>query len=194
MRIAIDIDSTLFHYWDGFARAARERFGVHIPYAEQSVWEIDKLRPEQVLAVVRETHRDENILGAEPYPGAVETVQTWKEAGHFIHVTSHRAEGCHAATAEWLGRIGLPHDELYCSFDKVTRCLAISIDLLIDDSPLNLRRAIDEGITVATIRHPWNRDLCEDEAIVCAEDWPALGAALAPVLGAPGGVRAAPAG
>ena len=58
------------------------------------------------------------------------------------------------ATARWLEQIGLPYDELYCSYDKVTRCEEIGIDLLIDDSPENLRRAIDAGIAVATIAHP----------------------------------------
>ena len=29
-----------------------------------------------------------HILGSEPYPGAVETVRAWHEAGHFIHITS----------------------------------------------------------------------------------------------------------
>ena len=189
MRIAIDIDSTLFHYWDGFARAAKQRFGVHIPYQEQSVWEISQLRPEQVHCVVQETHRDENILKGEPYPGAVETVAAWKADGHYIHITSHRADACHDATAEWLERIGLPYDDLYCSFDKVTRCVELEIDVLIDDSPVNLRRAIDEGISVATIVHPWNRDLCEDETIVCAEDWAGLRAGLAGLLaGEPAGV------
>jgi uncharacterized HAD superfamily protein len=182
VRVAIDIDSTLFHYWDGFAAAARRRFGVHLPYGEQDVWQITRLRPDQVQALVEETHRDGNILAAQPYPGAVETVRAWHDAGHFIHITSHRAESCHRATTEWLERIGLPYDELYCSWDKVTRCREIGIDVLIDDSPVNLQRALDEGITVASLAHPWNRELCEDEGIVCAPDWTALRAELAPLL------------
>ena len=35
MRIAIDIDSTLHHYWDLLSAAARRRFGVDLPYEEQ---------------------------------------------------------------------------------------------------------------------------------------------------------------
>ena len=34
----------------------------------------------------------------------------------------------------------------------------------------------------ATILHPWNRDLCETEDVICAPDWPRLEAKLAPVL------------
>ena len=106
----------------------------------------------------------------------------WHEAGHFIHITSHRDGDAHDATERWLERIGLPYDELYCSFDKVSRCTEIGIDLLIDDSPVNLLAAVEAGIAVATISHPWNREICEKEDVVCAEDWPELARRLAPLL------------
>ena len=181
MKLAIDIDSTLHHYWDQFEAAAKRRFGVDLPYAEQQ-WHIDLLRPEQVKACVDETHTDEKILAAEPYPHAVETVRAWKEAGHYIQITSHRRGDAYEATKRWLDGIGLPYDELYCSMDKVTRCTEIGIDLLVDDSPVNISRAVDAGIAVATIAHPWNRDVCEDEDVVCAPDWASLRRALAPML------------
>jgi len=182
MRIAIDIDSTLHHYWDQLARVAKRRFGLDLPYEEQVTWSVGLLKPEQLHACIAETHREENVLSARPYPGAVETVTAWREAGHFIHVTSHRVTDAHACTARWLEAIGLPYDELYCSWDKIARCLEIGIDVIVDDSPVNLRRALDAGIVAATLAHPWNRDLCEEEDVVCAEDWAGLAAALAPVL------------
>ena len=182
MRIAVDIDSTLHHYWDQLATIAKRRFGVDLPYDDQLTWRITQLRPEQVHVCVAETHREANVLAAEPYPGAVEAIRAWHEDGHFIHVTSHRTTEAHDATARWLERIGLPHDELYCSFDKVARCREIEIDVLIDDSPVTLVKAGELGITPATILHPWNRDLCEEEDIVCAPDWPTLARRLEPVL------------
>ena len=60
--------------------------------------------------------------------------------------------------------------------------MELGIELLIDDSPLNLARAIEHGIIVATIAHPWNRELCEEEDIICASDWRALGTRLDPLL------------
>jgi uncharacterized protein len=181
VRIAIDIDSTLHHYWDQFEAAAKRRFGVELPYEDQ-LWNIDRLRPEQIRACVAETHSDEQILAAEPYPGAVETIRAWKEAGHFIHITSHRDTAAYHATERWLQAIGLPFDELYCSWDKVARCREIGIELLIDDSPVNLEAAVEAGLRAATLAHPWNRDVCEEEDIVCAPDWPALARALEPIL------------
>jgi hypothetical protein len=182
MRIAIDIDSTLHHYWDVLSDAARRRFGIELPYEEQFDWGITRLRPEQLECCIDETHGEQVILAGRPYPGAVEAVNAWAAAGHFIHITSHRQVAAHTATERWLNDIGLRFDELYCSFDKVTKCCEIGIDLLVDDSPHNIQKALENGIAAATIVHPWNADVCETEDIVCAADWPALAVKLQPLL------------
>jgi FMN phosphatase YigB (HAD superfamily) len=160
VRLAIDIDSTLHPYWDQLAALARRRYGVELPYETQATWAIDRLAP-------------------EPYPGAVEAIAHWHAQGHFIHITSHRAADAHPHTAEWLDQIGLPHHDLYCSDDKITRCVELRIDVLIDDSPDNLRRAAAVGITAATLEHPWNRDLPD---VISAPDWPTLARRLEPHL------------
>ena len=183
MRIAIDIDSTLHHYWPLLSAAAKRRFGIDLPYDRQFTWAISRLRAEQLRVCVEDTHSDEAIRSAEPYPHAVETVNRWHDEGHFIHITSHRADHCRPATKEWLDAIGLEYDELYCSYDKVGDCREIGIDVLIDDSPVNIVRAIEAGMTAATIRHPWNEDVCEEEEVICAPDWPELARRLGPLLG-----------
>ncbi len=183
MRIAIDIDSTLHHYWDQFSTVARERFGVDLPYAGQVTWGITKLEPEQVHACVLETHSAALVAAAEPYAGAVDIVNSWHADGHFVHITSHRGVEAHEATEAWLTAIGLQYDELYCSFDKITRCREIGIDVLVDDSPVNLVAALEHGIVGATVIHPWNRELSLSGRVIAEQDWPALGAALRPVLG-----------
>ena len=181
-RIAIDIDSTLHHYWDLLDRIAQDRFGIELPYAEQRTWGITTLEHEQLVECIQETHSEENILGAEPYPDAVETVRDWHANGHWIHITSHRAEHTCDATARWLERIGLPYDDLHCSYDKVSRCVELGIHVLIDDSPVNLAKAKDEGILGATLIHPWNEELIDQKKIVGADDWSGLRTRLGPQL------------
>jgi len=185
MRIAIDVDSTLHHYWDVLSEISVRRFGIDLPYDEQLTWGITRLRPDQLALCIEESHAEETIVAGRPYPGAVEAVRGWSEAGHFIHITTHRAERCAPATARWLRRIGLPFDDLHCSFDKVSRCVELEIDLLIDDGPLNLSAAIDQGIRTATIVHPWNRDLCDVEDVLGARDWFELERLLEPLLATP---------
>jgi uncharacterized protein len=174
VRIAIDIDSTLHHHWPLVAAAARRRFGVELPYAEQFPWAERRLDDEQLRVCIEDTHADEAIAGARPYPHAVETVNGWFEAGHFIAVTSHRAERSCAATARWLEAIGLRHHDLYCGDDKITRCRQLAIGLLIDDSPPVLLRALEAGMLAAALRHPWNEDVCASPRVLCAADWQEL--------------------
>jgi hypothetical protein len=181
-RIALDIDSTLHHYWDLFRSVVNERYGVDLPYEHQTNWGITELTPDAVRAAVAETHSAENIAAGEPYPHAVETVRAWHESGHWIHVTSHRAAACRLPTAGWLETIGLPYDDLHCSFDKVSRCVELGIDVLVDDSPVNLERAREHGILGATILHPWNEHLEGVDGVVTAADWRELRGRLDPYL------------
>jgi hypothetical protein len=184
MRIAVDIDSTLHHYWDIFAAVAKSRFGIDLPYDSQRDWTVGLLRPEQVQTIVGETHSEENILGAAPYPGSVEALTRWASEGHWIHITSHRAADAHDATAKWLEATGFPCDDLHCSYDKITRCVEMDVDLLIDDSPTNIRRALEVGIRPATLLHPWNEDVCAEEGVISAVDWAGLTELLDPILAA----------
>jgi uncharacterized HAD superfamily protein len=181
-RIALDIDSTLHHYWDLLDGLAQRRFGIALPYEEQHGWGISQLEPHEVKQLVAETHEDEHIESAEPYPHAVDTVTAWHEAGHWIHITSHRAEHTREATARWLEAIGMPYDDLHCSYDKVTRCVELAIDVLVDDSPVNLENAREQGIVGATIVHPWNAELVGRDGIIGARDWQELRQLLEPVL------------
>jgi len=173
-RLAIDIDSTLHHYWDLLERVALERFGVSLPYEEQRGWGITALEGDQLVAAVQETHSDENIAAAAPYEGAVDAVRRWHEAGHWIHITSHRRESCAPATHRWLAGTGIPYDDLHCSFDKIPRCVELGIDLLIDDSPVNITRARAEAMLAATITHPWNETLIDQKGVIGAKTWPEL--------------------
>ena len=40
----------------------------------------------------------------------------------------------------------MPYDDLHCSFDKVTRCVELGIEVLVDDSPVNIAKAREQGI------------------------------------------------
>jgi uncharacterized protein len=187
MRIAVDIDSTLHHHWDVVSDVSMRRFGVKLPYEEQLTWGLTRLRPEQLEVCVRESHSDARILAGLPYEGAVETVCGWHARGHFVQILSHPEAGCRRATAAWLRTIGLPFDDLQCPAERVQLCAREGIELLIDDSPLSIAGALEHGIVAATIVHPWNEEVCEEEDVICARDWEELARLLAPVVASPVG-------
>jgi hypothetical protein len=181
-RIALDIDSTLHDYWPLFRRIVRERHGLDLPYEEQREWGTTLLPRDEVVACIEESHSNENILAAEPYAGAVEAVSDWHRAGHWIHITSHRHGYAADATAQWLERIRMPYHDLHCSFDKVSRCVELGIDILVDDSPVNLVKAKKAGIVGATLIHPWNEDVVAAGDAIGAVSWEELRAKLNPLL------------
>jgi 5'(3')-deoxyribonucleotidase len=76
----------------------------------------------------------------------------------------------------------MPFDDLHCSYDKVTRCVELAIDVLIDDSPVNLENAREQGILGATIIHPWNAATVERDGAIGGRDWRDLAQQLEPVL------------
>jgi hypothetical protein len=88
------------------------------------------------------------------------------------------------ATERWLERIAMPYDDLHCSYDKISRCVELEIDVLVDDSPVNLAAARDAGIAAATLVHPWNAELVESGEVIGGRDWPELAERLAPLLAA----------
>ena len=192
MRIAIDIDSTLHHYWDVLSEISRRRFGIELPYEEQFTWGITRLRPDQLELCIEESHSDETILAGRPYPGAVETVRAWSEQGHFIHITSHRSQCMRAGHRSLVGATRAAVRRSVLLLRQGPRCVELDIDMLIDDSPLNIGAAIERGIATATIVHPWNAELCEVEDVLGAEDWYELARLLAPVLPRPSSTILAP--
>ncbi len=186
MLVAIDVDSTLHDYWEQFSTAAYELHGVDLPYERQLAWRVDALSPEQVRQVVEATHADALIEAAIAYEGAAAAIQRWKGQGHEILITTHRRPEAHDVTAKWLHEQGIPFDGLRCGWKKVDHCSDVGVALLIDDAPENLEGALSRGIAVATIRHPWNRDLLEARPeITHGDDWAVLAERLEPLLGWP---------
>ena len=184
MAIAVDIDSTLHHYWDLVAASAKRRFGVDLPYEDQRTWNVGGPARGADARRRRRHARRAGDPRREPVPRRGRDRQRLGATRATSSTSPATARGAaHAATARWLAGIGLRYDELYCSYDKITRAVEIGIGVLVDDSPVNLLRALEHGIRPATIAHPWNRDaLRGGEDVVCARDWPALGVALEPVL------------
>ena len=182
MRIAIDIDSTLHDHWPLVAAAAKRRFGMELPYDHQVPSTTHRLGEAQLRACIEDTHTDDAIAGARPYPHAVQTVNGWYAAGYEIHIMSHRPHRSLVATRRWLDAIGLRRDGVHAGEDKVADARRLGIGLLIDDSPGTLIRALDAGLLAATLRHPWNAHLCDRPDIICAGDWGELDRVLKPVL------------
>ena len=68
MRIAIDIDSTLHHYWPLLSAAAKRRFGIELPYDRQFTGPSAACARSSSGSASTDTHSDEAILVGRALP------------------------------------------------------------------------------------------------------------------------------
>ena len=140
VRLAIDIDSTLHPYWDQLAEIARRRFGIDLPYDLQVTWDDRRARarsscrPASRRPTARSTCSPPSRTRAPSRRSARGTSRATSSTSRPTAPPTRTPHTERVAATQ----IGLPHDELYCSYDKIARCVEIGIDVLIDDSPVNL--------------------------------------------------------
>jgi hypothetical protein len=72
-----------------------------------------------------------------------------------VTVASHRRSESQDSLVAWMRKHCFKYDELHISYDK-TQLFKQNFVLLIDDSPDNMRSAMENGMKAASIRCPWN--------------------------------------
>ena len=104
MRIAIDIDSTLHHYWDVLSRGRERPFRRRPPV--RAADHVGHHAPEAAAGPgLRRGHAPRRgDPGRDAVPRRGGDGPRLARGGHFIHITSHRAVSAQGATATWLQR------------------------------------------------------------------------------------------
>lgn len=87
------------------------------------------------------------------YDGAIAAVRQLADAGHTIHVVTHRPPEAVALTAEWLAEVGLPFTSLTFAKDKST----VPVDVMIEDNVDNALAVVAAGSRAILMDRPWNR-------------------------------------
>lgn len=105
-----------------------------------------------------------------PVEGAVLELKLLHAEGHTIHIITDRGRfGVSAMvdTAQWLHDFEIPFDSLTFARDKTL----VNVDLMVEDSPVNLNAL--EGTRVQTVKfdQPWNQGVDADWTI---ERWSQL--------------------
>jgi hypothetical protein len=59
-------------------------------------------------------------------------------------------------TERWLQKHGLVYDEIHLSYHK-TEIISTGTDVVVDDSPAVLEKAIESGALATGLLFPWNR-------------------------------------
>lgn len=154
----IDIDNTLWQFSDAFYQELTKicgNFPTPDRWCTYDIWE-GYCSVEDFIAAISTIHHNQNSDRYQPYPESRDFLSSLREHGFHITIASHRAPETRQPTEQWLARHGLPYDELHLTLDKTV--LFPKADIVVDDSPLTLEKAIESGARGAGLLFPWNRD------------------------------------
>jgi len=153
----IDIDNTLWQFSDAFYLALK-KINKHFPTPDQwrtyNIWE-GYCSAEDFVAAINAIHLNQDNDQHRPYPESQGFLSSLKEHGFHIIVASHRVPATKQPTERWLASHRLPYDELHLSSNKTV--LFPGADVVVDDSPLTLEKAIESGAMGAGLSFPWNK-------------------------------------
>ncbi len=155
-RIIVDIDNTLWNLapelWEGLKKVNPE---MPPPAEWDSRRSIERFMPiKEFFRVLKNIHMQQGIY--PPFPDAEYFLRGLKERGFYIIIASHRAPDTYEPTVSWMIKNRLAHDEIHLSYDKSV--LFPDSIALVDDSPINLSKAVEAGILGTGLLFPWNED------------------------------------
>jgi hypothetical protein len=153
----IDIDNTLWQFCDAFYLELK-KINTNFPTPDQ--WSLFNFyegycSDKEFFEAINAIHAKQDSVQYRPYPEARSFLSSLREEGFDIIIASHRVENARQPTERWLAQHGLQHDELHLSFDKTM--LFGRADVIVDDAPQTLEKAIQSGVLAAGLLFPWNR-------------------------------------
>lgn len=160
MRLGIDLDGVVANFTQGWMYFYNREFGTELVAEDSQRWH----------DLVDLTHFDEidqfwdwssDLDGRsvfwhlEPFPGAIEAVQSLAEAGHRIVIVTTKPHFAAQDTHEWIETHGIPTSEIHILEDK----WLVDCDVYLDDGPYVLPGLVEHrpNSTVCRYVRPWNQ-------------------------------------
>jgi 5' nucleotidase, deoxy (Pyrimidine), cytosolic type C protein (NT5C) len=159
----IDIDNTLWHFCDALHEQLMIINSTFPPPDDWTDWDMWEgfCSLEEFLGAVNAVHLIQDSDRHQPYPEAQDFLSSLKENGYHITIASHRSPQYKKQTEKWLETHGLVYDELHLSYHK-TRLFDKSTDVVVDDAPQVLEKAVDRGVVATGLLFPWNREFTDN--------------------------------
>ena len=166
-RAIIDIDNTLWHFCDALheqLKTLNKNFPTPDSWTDWDLWQ-GYCSEDDFYKAVNAVHFNQDSESYLPYSEAQNFLSSLKENDYHITIASHRSPDYRQQTEKWLEKHGLIYDELHLSFHK-TQLFTESTDVVVDDSPLVLEKAVAKGVMATGLLFPWNRLYSENGCIL----------------------------
>lgn len=154
----VDIDNTLWQFCDPFfeeLRKINKDFPTPDLWTHWDIWE-NYCSNQDFHGAVNAIHFRQDSDNFEPYPEARGFLTELKQAGYHITIASHRLPEYMTQTESWLNKHGLVYDDIHLSHHK-TRLFNANTNVVVDDAPEVLEKAVENGALATGLLFPWNK-------------------------------------
>jgi FMN phosphatase YigB (HAD superfamily) len=159
----IDIDNTLWQFCDSFyieLAKLNKNFPTPDAWTNWDIWE-GYCTKQEFYRAVNAVHSSQDSDKYLPYPEAKGFLASLRENDYHITIASHRSPEHRKPTERWLNQHGLQYDELHLSFHK-TSLFNMFTDVVVDDAPEVLEKAVENGAKATGLLFPWNREYADN--------------------------------
>lgn len=166
--VGVDLDGVVFKFTKAFVQhvaKCKPHFNSGDPELEAPSWDWfikwPMTREEFLAEMTCAVDSMELFWTAELYEDDIAwQVQRLQEAGHFVHIVTHRFSGSapnssEAATIWALSRNGVRYDDITFAKDKTS----VPTDYFLEDNTENYLALRDAGVEAFLIDRPYNRDI-----------------------------------
>lgn len=170
MRIGIDIDNTIcdtgtylekkIYEWDKFNNRETKITNNYKNIYQKFAYDlIEKERFDNIYVPIMQVE-------AKAIKDTAKVINNLKKEGHKIYIISYRGkfqyDNSLEVTKQWLKKNNISYDEIIVEeWDKGEVCKNNDIDIFIDDEPIHLKQAQEQGIQVIMYSTKYN-NYCND--------------------------------
>lgn len=154
LRIGIDLDGVVHDFVGAYRRFLRSFVGHRHTMPEPTRWDFYEDWNVTKADFLAHLNTEGAVFDGKPYPGAIGALDQLRDAGHSIHIVTHRPASQVRTTCDWLEKWSVPYDTLTFAEDKTIA----KVDVFLEDNVENYEALRAAGVQAFLLDRPWNRD------------------------------------
>lgn len=164
----VDIDNTLWQFCDAFYEELK-KVNADFPkpdnWTDWDIWE-GYCSEQDFYKAVEAVHIKQDSDEFKPYPESKAFLSALRRHNYHITIASHRSPQFLRQTEAWFAKHGLVYDDMHLSYNKI-QLINESTNVVVDDSPGVLEKAVERGALATGLLFPWNREYNKNGFRLC---------------------------
>ncbi len=167
MRIGVDIDGTINNFADIASKYIELETGFKWDRKQYEIY--PKMNADEIHNFMLR-HRQDFIDEVQPVNNSQDCIRNLLNARNQVYFITARDYVVAEDTLQWLRKHGFLYTDIFFNCgDKVGACIWKDIDVMIDDSPYNIKKLEENHIPYIVFNQPYNQNI--NDGLYRATNW-----------------------